>query len=332
MVMTLDKNRESQLLLRMRAMAVWLIVLAHSSALPENASSVAVRMEDFLSSVSRFGVWIFFALGGYLLAYEQKPLLAVLRKKVQTILIPWLFTGTIVYLYVFIRRQDLSLLSYVQYLLGYGTYLWYMAVYSALLIVFLLLRKVKWFSVAAVIVGIVLECTRLLYPLAGEDYKFLYFLVQWEIPFGIGYIINAFHFQQTLYTFICKFKYICIFVSLVLVIFDFCWFGVLWYWSTWYMVLALFAAPAVIGVVLVLEKSCGKVMEHIGKASYSIYLLHMPVVGLVSHLCCRFDRGFSVPFRPFIAIGVTYLALYLLQKLAKRCRCETIFKLLIGLR
>lgn len=57
-------KRESQLITRLRATAVFLIVTAHCIAMPNNATECARVVEGFVSSIACFGVWIFFALGG----------------------------------------------------------------------------------------------------------------------------------------------------------------------------------------------------------------------------------------------------------------------------
>ena len=57
-------KRESQLITRLRAIAVFLIVTAHCNAMPNNATECARVVEGFVTSFAFLGVWIFFALGG----------------------------------------------------------------------------------------------------------------------------------------------------------------------------------------------------------------------------------------------------------------------------
>ena len=60
----IDRIRETQIIARMRLIAIFLVITAHCDALPENATDISVRLMNIASSFAFFGVWLFFLVGG----------------------------------------------------------------------------------------------------------------------------------------------------------------------------------------------------------------------------------------------------------------------------
>lgn len=332
---SIDKLRERQIITRMRAVAVFLIVLAHCNAIPQDSSLMAKKLMELCSSVSFFGVWIFFLLGGYLLAYEKRSLWAVIKRKSQTILLPWLFTGTVVYLYTILRHGELSLWTYTRFILGYGSYLWYMTVYTVLMTLFLFFRDCKWFPWIAIVTGIIFNATGILYSFVGERYELYYFVGGgWPIAFGLGYLLNDLKIQRILYRKIVRYGWIWTATTIGAVLLSFSIKGRWYYWSDCYVWLCILVTPT---IFLIASCSSGNVnrnrmLEKIGGDSFSIYLTHMPVVGLINNLLCRVDGGYSVAIRPFLVIGITELALTSVCRFSKRLKCENAVYTILGKR
>lgn len=325
------KEKERIIITRTRAVAVLLIVLAHCIAAPTNATQLTVKMIDLCSSVSSFGVWLFFILGGYLLRYEKRPFLDMLNRKILRIVVPWLFTGFLVYIYTNVRHGGVSLMSLIQFILGYGSYLWYMGVYSVLLVAFYAIRKIKWGSYLLIVLAIIIELSGIQYQFAGTNYKFYYFLVgAWPFAFGIGYLINQHDWGKNIFAHAKKYGGLWFAATFIATVFVFSRFGGWYYWSKCYLPLCIWVTPAIIWLVLISGKVFGNIMDEIGRMSFSIYLLHMPVAGIVSNILCRFDHGLTVPIRPFIVIALTWFAIRLIHFVAKKFNKTELANTLIG--
>lgn len=325
------KEKERTIITRTRAVAVFLIVLAHCNAAPPNTSQLTMKMIDLCSSISFFGVWMFFILGGYLLKYEKRTFLSMLSRRVKRIVVPWLFTGLLVYTYTNVRHGGISLMSLIQFIVGYGSYLWYMAVYIVLLVLFSAMRKIKWGSYLLVVLAVIMELSGIQYHYAGTDYKLYYFLVgAWPIAFGIGYLINQNNWGKSIFAHVEKYGGLWFAAAFIAAVAVFLGFGRWYYWSKCYLPLCVAVTPAVMGLVLVLGKVLGSVMDEIGRMSFSIYLLHMPMAGIVSNIMCRFDSGLTVPIRPFIVIALTWLGIRLIYFLAEKFNKTELVSTLIG--
>lgn len=78
-----------------------------------------------LQHIGTYGVLVFFFISGML--YKPRRGITVLHplKRIRKLILPWIFSGTMVYLYVYLRKPPMSLFGYVAFLLGNGSYLYY---------------------------------------------------------------------------------------------------------------------------------------------------------------------------------------------------------------
>ena len=192
-----DKKQESQLITRIRAFAVLMIVAAHCNKLPDNSTEIVSIIESAASSFSSFGVWLFFCLGGYLFAYEKRTAEQILMRKAETLILPWAFTGTMVYLYTYFRHGGLSVISYFAFLIGYGSYLWYMTVFVILLLVYTGLRHFKHLVFIPVVCGVIMALPSVITSVAGDDYNLYYHLSgAWPVAFGSGFLFKSTEYKS----------------------------------------------------------------------------------------------------------------------------------------
>ena len=329
----IDKKRESQMVNRLRSIAILLVVIAHSTVLPNDAAKSVTVIESILSSISFFGVWIFFMLGGYLFAYEKRPAGKMFLRKAETLILPWAFTGTLVYFWTYVRHGGISFGSFAAFLAGYGSYLWYMTVFTALLVVFTVLRRKWYFAFIPLIYGVVMTIPWVLYSVVGDYFKLCYFLAGgWPIAFSLGYIINRRNLQKKLYSFSLKYGLLCAtgFISVFAALFVIR--GRLYYWSVQYVPLCLLFTPTVIWLVAVAEKRLGSIMDKVGKVSFAVYLIHLPIAGIICNVVNRFDRGYSFAIRPFIVIAICWFAIWIFERLVPKTSRLSFIRKLIGLR
>jgi fucose 4-O-acetylase-like acetyltransferase len=90
-----------------RAIGVFSIVCAHTTSVPDTATSVSRFVSRFFLSTGQLGVGIFFVIAGYLFAVKNHSNLGeFLHRKIQTLIIPWSFCSTLVYLFVAVRKNS----------------------------------------------------------------------------------------------------------------------------------------------------------------------------------------------------------------------------------
>ena len=82
----------------LRFLAILSVICAHVSTDSSSYANLVVR------SCGTVGVGLFFFLSGYFFYYNKKDFIFFWKTKFKTIIVPWLFCGTIDWLYVVLRK------------------------------------------------------------------------------------------------------------------------------------------------------------------------------------------------------------------------------------
>lgn len=326
----LTKN-ESARIWQMKAWAILFVVCAHCAGVPVDAPAASQIVSQLLQSFGSLGVPIFFFLAGYV--FRHKKLIPWLRGKITGLLIPWLVCGLLVYLYVHLRKGGISAASLALWLVGDGSYLWYL---SVMVLLWLWARvmlwgaqKGFWTPLVAEVVSILLSVTALVLEyldiLSFHPYLNI-FRWMWLFVLGlfagrISLLEKAGHrmFWIPIWTFLLAA------LAVLKVHID--------YWSVGFCLCACVSiAVSVNGYV-----PSGKIatyLQTLGKDSFAVYLLHMPAAGLVANLCNRVSdhSGLLTLIRPFVALFITHGCIILLKKAGKCLNCEKMFYVLFGFR
>ena len=108
-----------------RVWAILSVITAHATFRVDNAC-----VQDLLTCLGSVGVVTFFIISGYYFnPVKYGSLGRFLKPKIATIFVPWLFLGTFVYAEsVLVMHKGISLLAYAKFLLGHGSYLYYLTV------------------------------------------------------------------------------------------------------------------------------------------------------------------------------------------------------------
>ncbi len=319
-------KKESIRIWKMKAWAVLFIICAHCGGATANASFATVTASSMLTGFGSLGVPIFFFLAGYVFHYSG--FLPWLERKITGVLVPWLVCGTLVYFYVTLRKGGISLASLAQWLMGVQTYLWYLPVMVVLwlvgILIFLGVKKRLWsVSVAAIVCGclsVAVLCLEMLDVIHLQPYLSLF---RWLWLFALGLIARQYQFLDKLPGGIYGAP-ILIVILLFLAL-----AGVqVTYWAhTFYLL-----APIAILLVALGAVPSENGLEYIGKVSFSTYLLHMPIAGLVANLCNRVadPTGILMIVRPVLVLLITVSAIWIVQKIGKRLRLDRMTKVLFG--
>ena len=102
--------------------------------------SANIEAYRFLQIIGICGVPCFFFLSGFLFTNHQKQSIgAFFRKRMITMIIPWLFVGSITYFINSLfgsKVEHLTIVNYILYIIGYHSHLYYLTVLSFFYVIF----------------------------------------------------------------------------------------------------------------------------------------------------------------------------------------------------
>ncbi len=327
-------QKSSNILFVAKCFAVWMIVTAHCYTVPATAPYALTITSSVLQLFSIGGVGIFFFIAGYFLCFNTQPPLLFWKKKLKSLIIPWVITGTAVWLYTVLRKEGLAGLSpvnWLQWIGGIRTYLWYMTVLVVLYALFLQLAKYRFFHIVLPLLSLLSYFTySLTYPYFwswGGNYLNVF---SWALVFWCGYWIGKKQWLETLLAFSRKYCLLLlatytILLSLLLAFRIPCNYGMPTYLL--YLFITLFTVLAVSSLLCNTQW-----IRRIGRDSFPIYLLHMPIAGVVTKLGNRVNSMFVLLLRPVLVIAVVELFLILVNRIIKRYPRFRFVNTLIGLR
>jgi len=151
-------EKDSMALYFVKTVAILVSVAAHVSTIDTSTPVIGffTRMWDMSSCIS---VTSFLIVGGILYTRTPGDGRSFWKRKAKTVILPWLFCGLVTYGYRAIYEES-SLLGLVCWLLGHGTWLYYVTVYLFMLLVFKLIHRnvpALWACVAVTAVQLALK-------------------------------------------------------------------------------------------------------------------------------------------------------------------------------
>ena len=110
-----------------KSFAILSVVIAHY------ISKDLSLYSSLLQRMGTFGVPFFLFLSGYFYNIEKYGFRTFFKNKFDTIVIPWVFTGSLVY---FAVQKHFIFIEWAKWILGIGTYLYYLVVLMLLFLLF----------------------------------------------------------------------------------------------------------------------------------------------------------------------------------------------------
>ena len=289
---------------QLKAIAILCVICAHCGN-RISYSEWDAALDHVRNVIAGIGVPIFFIISGYLFN-NHKTFGAFWKGKVKHTVIPWLFWGTVIWAYE-VMRKGLSYAKLWEWLLGINTYLWFLPIVMFFWFIYYFVKKAwikKWILGGAIIAYI------LVYDILGGSKSVNNGAVNHilaNLPFfafGVFARDHEWYFTQNK----INFKYLLFFIFL-----SVAYFIVFRRYEN-----LIFIAGCMILFIMFIgklkNKKIKKWLTNIGNHSYVIYLIHMPIAGVVSYL---FSRNvillYFVLVQPLIVIIVTEILVHLLQ-------------------
>ena len=126
----------------MKFIAMFCVIGAHCNSVSvENI--FAQKSSLLLQNIGSISVIIFFVLAGAFFHYDKYSIKVFLKNKVALLLLPWIISGTAVYLYVYLRKYQVDFLSWFYYVIGNGSYLYYLTILLIFYVVFYFIKPLR---------------------------------------------------------------------------------------------------------------------------------------------------------------------------------------------
>ncbi|MDR2043945.1 MAG: acyltransferase [Clostridium sp.] len=339
-------RKESSFIDVVKAFAILSVASAHCAPVPETASAAARFCGRLLESFGSFGVPVFLGLAGYLFcaSLERQPWKELVKRKAVSLVIPWLFCGTLVYLYVVLRKGGLGIGSYLKFLLGGGSFLYYMSMLILCYVIYGFLRR----SRLCVAVAFALSVSSFLLTVTGGLGRLGIGLNPYlNVANWLGYFLTGawlYSCGEEKLRFLPRFlrkTWACFAVAVAGTVgIVAAGGGVVGYWSLPFLLAEPCAAAAVFGLALRLSSredlpcraSIQYCLLYLGRRSFTLYLIHMPFAGVTANLLNRADLWWAVPFRPFLALGAAAALYECAARISRLVRMERTYGILTGRR
>ena len=311
-----------------KAFAVLSIVSAHCAYVSENSCRLNLFASRLLNSFGSIGVGIFLLFAGYFMSGTKLNIREFFLKKAKSLAVPWLFCGTLVYFYVYLRSGGISIKSWILWVLGDQTYLYYMTVLCLLYFICFFFRKNRIVLFAFIFVSVISNVLTALGLLDGinpylNPFNFL-------VYFCIGLLIANYGFLEKFFSF--SKKYLLLFISAFVLLFlitAYLEIGIS-YFKLYFIPVEVLAFLTVSGIAY--KFSNNELLRNIGKASFAIYMLHMPIAGITANIFGKVDFFLLTLLRPFIVLITVYAAIKLLTFVVKNRKASGFIYTLIGMR
>lgn len=286
-----------------KGISVLSVICAHCNSVSPTANSFTTICSIIISNIGTLGVVCFFVISGYLF-HTSSSFFQFVKKKLFSLIIPWIIGSTVVYLYVYFRKPPMSWSGWLNFMLGNGSYFYYITVLLTLYVFFYLLPIVRSDTALTICVAV---------TVVSVSFDTFHNLVQpylnplnWIGFFSCGMLIKK-HEKALLV--ICRKLYRIRWVPLLLYMTILC-FQVIRgdRGSYWGMPNALFCwigACAIAAMGATIKNNDSIIIRGItlaGKESFFFYIWHMPVAGVITNLMNRGLLCNLVVIRPLVIL------------------------------
>lgn len=308
-------NRQSLTFWNMKALAVIAIVACHCCHVAENAGVVNRVTVTFFSYWISYGVPVFYFIAGFFFKADDGGVV-FWKRKLETIIIPWIFTGTVVWCYVAFRKGGMTIENWFKFLFMRDSYLYFLTDLICFYLVFCLIRNWKGYLVwiggiltLLTIYGEVVRIPLLIDNIPGHGLPIVNLWIFYVGVVARKYMLCNFFQSIKSSSFIILFIVIrtCqlyIWKSSVGIIIN--------------IVCAICFLIALYSICYTMAENEHRLIEKVGKNSFSIYLLLMPIAGIVANVLNR-SEGFALItiWRLFIVIVLTMVLIWVYKKFVK---------------
>ena len=298
---------------QVKGLAMVSVICAHCNAVLVSENRFAIYSSLLLSNIGTWGVLCFFFVSG-LLFKPSKGWKEFITKKSKEIIVPWILSGIVVYLYVHIRKPPVTLPGLLNFIIGNGSYLYYLTVLLLLYVFFFFLPISKSKPAAVLLFTVSFYCVVFKPEILGIS-PYLN-ACNWMGYFAAGMLFGRNDIAQIkkqlraplLVFFVLS---ICIIMTYLNIISN----NPGSYWGVPDAILSIIGA---ISILVLSSFQNNKKMAFIGQNSLYYYLWHMPIAGIVARVMNYKWLVYFTVIRPFIVLLILTAFLYAIKRVVPK--------------
>ncbi len=315
----------SQSISLLKGLAIFSVICAHCNTVPENANGFVHACSHMLANLGTVGVICFFIISGFLFRCESKK--TFFSKRLVALGAPWIIGSVAVYLYVALRNPPLSLSGFLNFMIGNGSYFYYLTILFLFYLTFAFVPFLK-----RTIPLLVLIVTGIVSGLLFSDGTFItptpylnYF--NWVGYFALGVLIRTY-----LKSFVILFDKLhklrfCIYVAYLIILTyqiitaqNGYYFGFPEMFFAWCGAISFLLLSVDIKEIKCIPLK--RALQSSGDSSLFIYIWHMPIAGIIANLFSYHPFTVLVIVRPFVVLAIVlsagFLANFILRKIDRK--------------
>lgn len=334
MIMTYPKvdSETSEKFWLLKAFAIIAVVACHCTNTIDNPGRINTIATYFFDAWKGSGVPVFYFCAGFFFK-DGNNFLSFVKNKMLSIVLPWIFTGTLIWLYIVLRKGGVSFDNWLGYLFLRDSYLYFLTDLMIFYVIMYVAHKSRYIYIALCVytaisciiptftTGYVSSALTMPYAVLGISSGYwLYFCLgtvcrQLNV---IKYINN----QKLVY-----FIFVVAFLAVAEAMFN-KEIGILFYiglFKNISLMISLYNIRSILN-----KLNLENIAVYLGKLSFSLYLLHMPIAGIVANILNRSEAFAPLTFvRPIIVIAITAVLIEAYKRIVKN---NDKMLMLIGIR
>ena len=321
-----DRLIQSRFFYMFRGIAIISVAYAHSLSLSDEI------LQRVGAAVGILGVPIFLFCSGFY--FKQQKWCELLTKLLAGIVSPWLLWGTVAFVIsVALGAASNNLISFLAFLFGHGTWLYYIPVYLTIRILFNISDS-PYFIAASIIVSLASNVISFIPPPSSGLAPII---TLWQNPlnwmefFAMGILFNRLGLLEKVINGKFLIKFILVVITVLIA-------GLLvWvplkinYWNPLAIVLEFVSIVSI--PIITFKFIDSKSLSSLGRNSYLLYLLHMQLGIALANILFSIV---SVPdfiillTKPLIVLGITMCLIFLIKLTVRLLKLDR-FNQYIGL-
>lgn len=322
--------KEKDLVSVTRAIAILSVICAHVS-LVTRGDAISDYSSHVLANFGTIGVGIFYLISGYNFAPKKYRFSESVKLKFFSIITPWLCVGTLVWLYVVLRKGGISFVEWFKFIIGYGSYLYFLTNLVVFYLLFYLISRIgnehvekivcaafvpiSYFSIILESKGVSVFPNFYLDPFIFIGYFSAGYLIQ-----GHEAVTDRRLFKNPLW--------------IIFFILPFIPMATLSYAGDIFV--PIYETTFIIGVFslarLIMHTKLKDESIWVGKQSMAIYLLHMPFAGIIANIFNRVSWTVYIDFlRPVLTLAITVIVIKLIVFFSRKLNAVWLMKM-VGIR
>lgn len=324
-------REDNEYIYYVKGLAIISVICAHCNSVLDSSNHIIVLESLLLQNIGTYGVICFFVISGFLFHHPGKHVAEFIGKKIKSIVIPWLISATCVYLYVYLRKPPLSLEHYIKFVLGDGSYCYYLSVLMLLYLSFLFIPFLRTSYGLCFCEVLTIISTIFFYNFMGINPYLNIFNWIGYFAFGLQLGLKPFVLDKIKEFFKWKIAVFSLIVVYVLVCgrqfyigsgggywnginVFFCWLGAI--------LLVVFAQYCIQKAHCIFAK----VVCQSGRDSFAIYIWHMPIAGITAKMMNSGYLRWFVLIRPIIILITMLIFISIFKKATRNIKKYPIAK------